>query len=444
MRSGHLLTTALALALAGPGMAAAQQQGGQQQQTQMRQGQPAGEAQGGQQMQQAYSEFEGAFAELEQAGEAELEQMAARILASLEGLEAGVQGAPNAREARVEYQQAREALTALREEPSAEARDLAVRELRDLDRVLIVLVETEETTASAAGATGGGTGARIQVEQAQPQVQVQQPAPEVAVQQPQPQVQVEQRAPQVSVQQPQPQVQVTQPRPEVTVQQPRPEVTVQQAQPQVTVQQPRPEVTVQQAQPEVQVEQAQPRVTVERQGRPQVTVQRQGEAQVEVERQQAARGAQAERETETAAVVAPVDEVGTGAEREATMQREARVGEPSAVVVQPERGAAAVGPAMPAGVQAEQIIGRDVYGPTGDEIGEVNDLLMDPRSGEIREVIIAYGGFLGLGERLVSVPWSEVQFSADGESIIAPMTEDQLESAQAWDDVDNPNLLRGR
>jgi sporulation protein YlmC with PRC-barrel domain len=421
MRSRYLLTTALALALAGPGIAAAQQQGAQPQpQPQAR---PA-QQQGGQQMQQAYSDFEGSVAELEQASEQQIGQIAGRIEQSLQGLEQGIQGAPNAREAQVEYQQAREAVTRLRQQPTAENRDVAVRELQELDRILVVMVEGEETTASA---SGGGTGARIQVEQARPQVQVEQARP---------QVQVEQRAPQVTVQQPQPQVQVTQPQPQVTVQQPRPQVTVQQPQPQVTVQQPRPEVTVQQArpevtvqqaQPQVQVEQARPQVQVEQQGQPQVTVQRQGEPRVQVERETQA---QAEQQGQ--------------AEREALIQREARTGAPTAVVVQPEREAAAAGPELPSGVQAQNLIGRDVVGPTGDQIGEVNDLLMDPQSGRIQEVIIAYGGFLGLGERLVAVPWSEVQFSTDGETIIAPMTEEQLETAEAWDDRGNPNLLRGR
>lgn len=53
----------------------------------------------------------------------------------------------------------------------------------------------------------------------------------------------------------------------------------------------------------------------------------------------------------------------------------------------------------------EDVRGRDVVDRNGDEIGEVDDLIIDPDELHVRFLQVAAGGFLGLGEdkRLVPV-----------------------------------------
>ena len=51
---------------------------------------------------------------------------------------------------------------------------------------------------------------------------------------------------------------------------------------------------------------------------------------------------------------------------------------------------------------------QNVYTPQNDKIGDIKDVLVD-KSGKIDGLVIAVGGFLGVGEKDVIVPFSDVK-----------------------------------
>jgi sporulation protein YlmC with PRC-barrel domain len=53
--------------------------------------------------------------------------------------------------------------------------------------------------------------------------------------------------------------------------------------------------------------------------------------------------------------------------------------------------------------------GIKVYNDANENIGSISDLLMD-KSGNIKIAVIGVGGFLGLGEHLVAVPYEKLKF----------------------------------
>ena len=59
--------------------------------------------------------------------------------------------------------------------------------------------------------------------------------------------------------------------------------------------------------------------------------------------------------------------------------------------------------------RASKVAGLNVYNDKNESIGTVNDLLMD-KSGNIKAVVLGVGGFLGMGEHLVAVPYDKVKF----------------------------------
>ena len=59
--------------------------------------------------------------------------------------------------------------------------------------------------------------------------------------------------------------------------------------------------------------------------------------------------------------------------------------------------------------RATKIAGLNVYNNNNESIGTINDLLID-KSGNTKAVVIGVGGFLGLGEHLVAVPYDKVKF----------------------------------
>jgi len=53
--------------------------------------------------------------------------------------------------------------------------------------------------------------------------------------------------------------------------------------------------------------------------------------------------------------------------------------------------------------------GIKVYNDANENIGSINDLLMD-KNGDIKIAVIGVGGFLGMGEHLVAVPYEKLKF----------------------------------
>jgi sporulation protein YlmC with PRC-barrel domain len=62
--------------------------------------------------------------------------------------------------------------------------------------------------------------------------------------------------------------------------------------------------------------------------------------------------------------------------------------------------------------RASKVVGLNVYNEKNENVGSINDLLME-KNGSIKAAVISVGGFLGMGARLVAVPFDKIKFSAE-------------------------------
>jgi sporulation protein YlmC with PRC-barrel domain len=81
---------------------------------------------------------------------------------------------------------------------------------------------------------------------------------------------------------------------------------------------------------------------------------------------------------------------------------------------QPDVGTPAATEVPPAVVilkshQLEGILGKEVRSATGENMGRIVDVVVDP-SGQVRAAVIDFGGFLGVGSRKIAVDWSALSF----------------------------------
>jgi sporulation protein YlmC with PRC-barrel domain len=73
-------------------------------------------------------------------------------------------------------------------------------------------------------------------------------------------------------------------------------------------------------------------------------------------------------------------------------------------------GPAQIFTALPAGTTVTNFYKQTVYDPSDNKIGDVDDVLVD-EEGRVTAMIIGVGGFLGMGEKDVAVPFSSVRSS---------------------------------
>jgi hypothetical protein len=78
-----------------------------------------------------------------------------------------------------------------------------------------------------------------------------------------------------------------------------------------------------------------------------------------------------------------------------------------------------------------EIKGSSVINFQNEKIGEIEEMLVEPVSGLIRFAIIGVGGFLGIGETRVAVPWTHFVISKEGDKAkyIVDATKEMLEKA---------------
>jgi sporulation protein YlmC with PRC-barrel domain len=62
--------------------------------------------------------------------------------------------------------------------------------------------------------------------------------------------------------------------------------------------------------------------------------------------------------------------------------------------------------------RASKMVGLSIYNDKNESVGSINDFLTD-KSGSIKAVVIGVGGFLGVGEHLVAVPFDKVKFVSE-------------------------------
>jgi len=62
--------------------------------------------------------------------------------------------------------------------------------------------------------------------------------------------------------------------------------------------------------------------------------------------------------------------------------------------------------------RASKLVGVNVYNEANDKIGDINDVILD-KSGKTSKVILGVGGFLGVGEHYVAVPFEKLKWASE-------------------------------
>jgi putative membrane protein len=83
-------------------------------------------------------------------------------------------------------------------------------------------------------------------------------------------------------------------------------------------------------------------------------------------------------------------------------------------------------------VSVEQVLGSRVVNPEGQEVGEIEDLVLDQN--QIAYAVVSVGGLLGLGEKRVAVPLDDLQLGEGETYLMSSATQEQLEKMPEYDE----------
>lgn len=78
-------------------------------------------------------------------------------------------------------------------------------------------------------------------------------------------------------------------------------------------------------------------------------------------------------------------------------------------------------------ITASRVHGTPVFNRAGERIGHVEDLSIDKASGQVRYALLAFGGFLGIGDRFHPLPWSALEYDTRRSGYVVNMDKPELE-----------------
>ena len=88
-------------------------------------------------------------------------------------------------------------------------------------------------------------------------------------------------------------------------------------------------------------------------------------------------------------------------------------------------------------IASDKVEGTAVYGPDGDKIGSIENVMIDKLSGKVAYAVLTFGGFLGMGNDYYPLPWASLKYDENLGGYLVNITRDLLESAPKFRDEDN-------
>lgn len=97
--------------------------------------------------------------------------------------------------------------------------------------------------------------------------------------------------------------------------------------------------------------------------------------------------------------------------------------------------------ATPKLLSSTSIEGTNVKNPAGEDIGEIQDLMVDWSTGQVAYAVLSFGGFFGMGNKLFAFPLQSFKFdTVDAEDrIVLNVDKEFLDDAPGFDKDHWPN-----
>lgn len=89
---------------------------------------------------------------------------------------------------------------------------------------------------------------------------------------------------------------------------------------------------------------------------------------------------------------------------------------------------------------ADTLIGDDVYNHNDEELGDIKEIMLDMRTGQIAYAVLSFGGMLGMGEKLFAVPWERLTLDPVNKRFLLNVEKGQLKDAPGFDKNNWPDM----
>jgi len=93
---------------------------------------------------------------------------------------------------------------------------------------------------------------------------------------------------------------------------------------------------------------------------------------------------------------------------------------------------------------ADTLEGNKVVNADGDDLGDMEHIMLDVPSGRVAYAVLSFGGFLGMGDKLFAIPWHALILDADNKCFVLDIPKERLEQAPGFNKDRWPSMADQR
>ena len=91
-------------------------------------------------------------------------------------------------------------------------------------------------------------------------------------------------------------------------------------------------------------------------------------------------------------------------------------------------------------LSASTLKGDKVVNKQGEDLGKIEELMIDLDRGRIAYAVLSFGGFLGMGDKLFAIPWQAFRVNTADKRLVLNADKELLKKATGFDKSNWPNM----
>ncbi len=84
-------------------------------------------------------------------------------------------------------------------------------------------------------------------------------------------------------------------------------------------------------------------------------------------------------------------------------------------------------------LSAGTVKGDTVKNPEGEDLGNLEEIMLDVEEGRVAYAVLSFGGILGLGDKLFAIPWGALKVDTEREIFVLDVDKEKLKKAPGFD-----------
>lgn len=89
---------------------------------------------------------------------------------------------------------------------------------------------------------------------------------------------------------------------------------------------------------------------------------------------------------------------------------------------------------------ADTLNGNGVYNEKDEDLGDINEFMLDMSTGRVSYAVLSFGGVLGMGDKFFAVPFNALKLDKANKRFVLNVDKDRLERAPGFDKDNWPNM----